>query len=100
MRVAIISLIIVIILSGIVFAGSTDPYDYQIEKIYEQPHLSSKEIYRIPVEIRLLDVYKDANWYKIKIKFVLGLINFEYRGWTYIPIGKILVEKGIMGEIK
>ena len=50
-------------------------------------------IYNIPVEVKLLDVSADANWYKVEISYSLGPLSYTYQGWTQIPIGAILAER-------
>ena len=89
MRVSLVSLIIIIILSGIALAGASDPYNYPIVKLYENATTYSKEIYRIPIEVRLLDVNENFTWFKVNIRF----FNFDFAGWTPIPVGGIIAER-------
>lgn len=75
-----------------IFAGET-PYNYKVKQLYAKPDGRSKIVYDIPIEVKLLDVSEDANWYKVYLEFSLGLIRFNYSGWAYIPVGKLLAER-------
>lgn len=95
MKKAAYVIVVFAIIMGIfapVFADST-PYNHEIKKLYSAPGTESKIVYDIPLEVKLLDVSEDANWYKVKIQFYLGPACFKYSGWTYIPVGKILAER-------
>lgn len=74
-------------------AGPALGYDYAVKKLYDSPDIKSKVVYDIPIEVKMLDVSEDANWYKVKIQFNLGLMTFKYSGWAYIPVGDILAER-------
>ena len=94
MRVAITIFLITIFLISLAYAGAfLDPYDYPIVKLYEKATTHSKEIYKIPVEIKLLDINEELTWFKIKIGFSLGPVKFNYVGWTHLPIEKLILEK-------
>jgi len=73
--------------------ADSDPYNVQVKQLYAQPDGRSKLVYQIPIEVKLLDVSEDANWYKVKIQFNLGIASFKYSGWAYIPVGDILAER-------
>ncbi|MBI5699149.1 hypothetical protein HZC35_02405 [Candidatus Saganbacteria bacterium] len=68
-------------------------YDYAVKKLYDSPDAASKIVYEIPIDVKMLDVSEDANWYKVKIQFNLGLMTFKYSGWAYIPVGDLLAER-------
>jgi len=70
-----------------------DPYNQQIKQLYARPDGRSKIVYEIPIEVKMLDVSEDANWYKVKIQFNLGPVCFNYSGWAYIPVGDILADR-------
>lgn len=74
-------------------AAKTDPMSFQIKKLYSAPTPESKSVYDIPIEVKLLDISEDANWYKVQITFCLGPARFSYEGWTQIPVGEILAER-------
>lgn len=99
-------LILILVCGTLVSAGmAADPYNYEIKSIYKEPSTKSTTIYRVPAEIKMLDMSADANWFKIKIEFKMGLIRFQYIGWTYIPVGEILVKRytepvSELGEVK
>lgn len=71
--------------------AAKDPPDFPIKKIYAQASEKSEVVYEIPIEVKLLDVSRDANWYKVKIAFDLGILGkYSYVGWIQIPVGDIL----------
>lgn len=73
--------------------ADSDPYNVQVKQLYAQPDGRSKLVYQIPIDVKMLDVSEDANWYKVKIQFNLGIVSFKYTGWAYIPVGEILAER-------
>lgn len=98
MRVAAIILTVIILMSA--GAMAADPYAHKIAKLYEQATIHSKEIYNIPIEVRLLDLSEDLTWFKVSLQFYLGPVKFNYTGWTNIPIGPMLAQKrGTDGQI-
>ena len=92
-RAIILTLIFVIIAGFIVPLWAADPYNHQIRSLYAQPDGNSKVVYNIPIEVKMLDVSDDANWYKVKLQFYLGPACFKFTGWAYIPVGQILVDR-------
>lgn len=89
-------LLLLLVLAGFAFAAETakkDPYDLQVKKLYSAPAEESNLIYNIPIEVKLLDVSADANWYKVKISFSLGPLGYTFVGWTKIPVGEILASR-------
>ncbi len=72
---------------------ASEPYSHNIKKLRAAPDPEARVIYEIPVEVKMLDVSEDANWYKVRISFYLGPINLVYSGWTFIPVGQILAER-------
>jgi len=95
MRIAITTLLIAAALIAPVFAGAEppDPYDHPIVKLYEKATVHSKEVYKIPIEVRLLDINDDITWFKVKLLFYIGPVKLDYTGWTYIPINHLLAKK-------
>jgi hypothetical protein len=90
-----LSLIIfaLILFSSTAFAAKTDPYDIQVKKLYSAPDENSNLVYNIPIEVKLLNISEDSNWYKVKISFSLGPLSYTYVGWAEIPVGEILAAR-------
>jgi hypothetical protein len=89
-------LFLIIILAGVALcapAAKNDPYELQVKKLYSVPDEESRLIFDIPIEVKLLDVSTDANWYKVKISFSLGPLGYTYVGWAKIPVGEILAAR-------
>lgn len=94
MRKALIFLLLTVILGGATFAAvAKDPYDIQVKKLYSTPDEESNLIYNIPIEVKLLDISDNGDWYKVKISFNLGPLGYTYVGWTKIPVGEILAAR-------
>jgi len=72
---------------------ASEPYSHDIKKLRAAPDPEARVLYEIPIEVKMLDVSEDANWYKVRISFYLGPINFVYSGWAFIPVGQILTER-------
>lgn len=90
------------LLALIVFCGAglcgfaqaeTNLMAYQIKELYAAPDEESKLIYSIPIEVKLLEVSDDYNWYKVKIAFSFGPLSSTYVGWAKIPVGEIITER-------
>lgn len=94
MRKLFIAILALSILVGIGFAAAAaDPYTMQVKKLYSAPDENSNLIYNIPIDVQLLDVSNDGNWYKVKISFNLGPLGYTYVGWANIPVGEILAAR-------
>jgi len=70
-----------------------DPLELPIQELYASPDEDSKVIFKIPMEVTLLDIAEDCNWYKVRISFKLGPFGHTYVGWVPIPVAEILAEK-------
>jgi|GEM_PF-971107 len=90
--IALILLISVVFVSKAAWAGQ-DPLDLEVKNLYSAPQEYSNEIYSIPIEVKLLDISEDGNWYKVKISFYLGPFGYTYVGWANIPVARILAER-------
>lgn len=96
MHRALVLILLFLLVTGMAMAATPEtkyPYDIQLKSLYAEPDEESKLIYTFPIEVRLLDVSEDANWYKVKIAFRLGPLGYTYVGWTQIPVGDILAER-------
>ncbi|MDD5382292.1 MAG: hypothetical protein PHH60_01370 [Candidatus Margulisbacteria bacterium] len=92
MKKALVILLSLIILAGICYAAK-DPYSLPVKKLYSAPSADSNLILDIPIEVKLLDVSEDGNWYKVKISYNIGPFNYTYVGWSNIPVGEILASR-------
>ncbi|KAF0134009.1 MAG: hypothetical protein FD145_951 [Candidatus Saganbacteria bacterium] len=95
MKKALIIFLFFAILIGI-FApclAENTPNELQVKKMYSSPTFDSKLVYEIPIEVKLLEISEDANWYKVKIQFYFGPACFKYTGWAYIPVGQALAAR-------
>jgi hypothetical protein len=88
--------IILIAFAGIVWAGEPavkSAYDMPVKKLYSAPSEDSSLVLDIPIEVKLLDISEDGNWYKVKIAYAVGPFSYTYVGWSNIPVGSILAER-------
>jgi hypothetical protein len=89
-------LLLIFALAAVIFTplkSLAEPYNHQVDRFFDSPDGRSKVIYNIPIEVRLLDISDDANWYKVQIKFAIGPARFNIVGWAYIPIGDYLIDR-------
>ena len=82
--------IILTALAGIVWAGFPP---VPIKKLHASPSEDASLVLDIPIEVRLLDISADHNWYKVKIAYAFGPFNYTYIGWANIPVSDILTPK-------
>ena len=64
-----------------------------VKDLYSTPSESANLIYKIPIEVTLLDLSNDGNWYKVRIAYNIGPFSYTYVGWANIPVGKIMAER-------
>lgn len=66
------------------------PVNYQLKELRADPDNEAKLIYSIPLEVKMLEISEDYNWYKVKISFSFGPLCSTYIGWANIPIGDVI----------
>ena len=91
--IAITLLISIFFLGQAALASEEQPLDIPVKTLYSAPLENSNVIFNIPMEVTLLDISPDGNWYKVKISFYIGPFGYTYVGWAYIPVAKILAER-------
>ncbi|OGC06976.1 hypothetical protein A3H38_00395 [candidate division WOR-1 bacterium RIFCSPLOWO2_02_FULL_46_20] len=99
-RVTVIMFAAGLILCSIAWGEIKDPINLPIDKLYATPSKNSKVIFDVPMEVKLLDVSPDINWYKVKISYSFGPFKATHIGWAEIPIADTLVEKHIVSQYK
>ncbi|MFA6170054.1 MAG: hypothetical protein WCW67_00935 [Candidatus Margulisiibacteriota bacterium] len=86
----IIAFLIVLTLPGLAAGKMTE---IPVKELYTAPSEDSNLVLSIPIEVKMLDMSADGNWYKVKIAYNLGPFSYTYIGWTKIPVGDIIVER-------
>ncbi len=100
MKKLIVSLVCLAVLFGVALAADTkDPLNIAVKKIYSAPDENSNLLFEVPVEVKLLDMSADNNWYKVKISFKMGPFGYTYVGWTQIPVGQVMAEREKASEL-
>lgn len=89
-KIPIIILFFVILLANIALG---DLCALPVKKIYFAPSVNSKLVYEVPINVTLLDISDDANWYKVKLAFNIGPLQYKYTGWANIPIGEVVTAR-------
>ena len=87
--------LILLFLSVNVSALENGLLSHQIKRLLADPSENSSLVYEIPLEVTLLDISPNADWYKVKISFYVGPFNYVYTGWTKIPIGTDLTKRNL-----
>jgi hypothetical protein len=91
--IAFIILICVFFIAPGAWASEKPSLNIPVKTLYSAPHEDSNPIYDIPIEVKLLDISDDGNWYKAKIAYSLGPFSYAYVGWIHVPIIEILAER-------
>jgi hypothetical protein len=65
------------------------PFAYQINELRAAPEETSLVIYQIPIEVKLLNISDDLNWYQVRLSYNLGPFRYEYVGWTDLPVAAV-----------
>ena len=88
----IIILLLLFVIIGAPLLSAADKFaPQQVKKILASPAKGSSVNFEIPVDLIILDVTDDLNWYKVRIGFdFLG--HHEYEGWAFIPLGNYIKE--------
>ncbi|MFA6431637.1 MAG: hypothetical protein WCV91_04590 [Candidatus Margulisiibacteriota bacterium] len=86
-----ILILLFVILSANIALGEIAPVS--LKKLYAAPSAASKLVFDIPVDVTLLDMSEDLNWYKVKIAFNIGPLQYKYTGWTKIPVGDEIITR-------
>jgi hypothetical protein len=89
--IAIIILISVFLAGQAALASEEGPLDIPVKKLYSAPIDNSNLILDIPIEVKLLDISPDGNWYKVKISYNIGPFGYTYVGWSHIPVMDVIL---------
>ncbi|MFH1577148.1 MAG: hypothetical protein ABID35_06375 [Candidatus Margulisiibacteriota bacterium] len=93
MRKLIATSFIVLLLGTTVLSGSytQDSLNIPIKTMHSKPSEQAKVVLDIPIEVKVLDVSADLNWYKVKIAYKIGPFEQNHTGWIKIPFDDILL---------
>ncbi|MFC1568079.1 hypothetical protein ACFL37_00085 [Candidatus Margulisiibacteriota bacterium] len=92
-KIALIILITTFILGQAALASNDSPLDLPVKQLYSAPMADSNLILDIPIEVKLLDISPDGNWYKVKIAYNIGPFSYTYVGWSHIPVMDVIAER-------
>ena len=94
MRKLYLSLLVIILLSGLALAEpAKSSYDLQVTNLYSAQDENSSVVYKVPIMAKVHDISEDGNWYLVEISYKIGPLSYTYVGWAKIPIGEILAER-------
>ncbi|MBU0630054.1 MAG: hypothetical protein KKC80_03945 [Candidatus Margulisbacteria bacterium] len=91
MKYAVIIAILAVLLMPALAAEKN--MEIPVKELYTAPSEDSNLVYSIPIEVKMLDMSADGNWYKVKISYSLGPFSYTYVGWTRIPVGEVMAER-------
>jgi hypothetical protein len=64
-----------------------------VKKLLAEPKEDAHMLYEFPIDVRMLGVTEDLNWFKLSVEFdLLFLGHYKYTGWVHAPLGDILRE--------
>jgi hypothetical protein len=93
MKKVLVIILGLVILAGVGLAAAKEPYSLQVKKLYSVPEETANVVFDIPIDVKLLDISGDGNWYKVQISFNLGPLGYTYVGWAKIPVGDIIASR-------
>lgn len=65
--------------------------DVRLKKMHAEPSEKADVVFEFPVDIRVLQMTDDKNWFKISLEFdLLFLGHYKHTGWVHAPLGDIL----------
>lgn len=67
---------------------------YSINRLYEQPSLTSKVVFEIPIKITIIERQED--WFLVEAEWNFFLATGKVRGWIKVPAISRLLHKDIM----
>ena len=57
------------------------------KKLLSEPRKDANLVYEIPVDVKLLGISADKNWYKVCIEFdIIFIGHHKFTGWVFAPI--------------
>jgi hypothetical protein len=88
------SILLMVILSVAALAEpAKDPYSLPIKNLYSAPDENSNLILAFPIDVKVLDISADSNWYKVRIAYRIGPLSYTYIGWAEVPVGEIMADR-------
>jgi hypothetical protein len=76
-----------------IYGADQGSVNLPVKKLYTAASTNSNLVLDIPIEVKLLDISADGNWYKVKIQYAFGPFVNTYVGWANIPVGEILASR-------
>jgi hypothetical protein len=86
-KLACLFLLVCVLVAAAPASQAFVPFKNQLKTMYAEPDPTSEVVFVFPLEITMLGMAEDLNWFKVKIKFELAFIRYEYTGWVNIPVG-------------
>lgn len=94
MRSFALCLLLVVALSLPAFSTDNNIYfEMPIKLLREQPSAESPIVYELPIDVALVGMSEDGNWYRVKIAYDLMFLgHYEYTGWAHAPVRSLSEE--------
>ena len=89
-KIAAILLLLAFILLAVALSaaspGGNVYFNLPIKTLLAEPTPEAEVVYDIPIDVKMLGISEDKNWYKVRIAFDLVFLGrYEYAGWVYAP---------------
>ena len=105
-KIAIVLAFIGLILLAVAFSaaspGGNTYFNIPIRKLLAEPSPEAEVVYDVPIDVKMLGISEDKNWYKVRIRFDLVFLgHYEFTGWVYAPklkdviLGKIPSQESV-----
>ncbi|MFH1387152.1 MAG: hypothetical protein ABIH50_05760 [bacterium] len=89
MRAITIALLLIAFFAGLAWSEPVA----NIKELYSAPSENSNLVYKIPIDVKILEVSPDGNWHKVRIAYSFGPLSYSYVGWAKVPVGDILAAR-------
>jgi len=86
-----LALLLLIAFEAAAFAADgTLSFDYPVKRLLDKPSAEANVNFEIPIDVRIIGMTPDKNWFKVKIAYDLVFLGrYEYTGWVYAPIENV-----------
>ena len=71
-KLLVIGILLALFASQVPALAAQKDLNLAVKQLYSAPAKDSSLVYEIPVEVVLLDISTDGNWYKVKISYNIG----------------------------
>jgi hypothetical protein len=69
-------------------------FNLPLKTMYAEPTEEANVVYEFPIDVRILGMTRDKNWFKVSMEFdLLFLGHYKYSGWVHAPLGDMIEQE-------